>query len=88
VSIPGWDLPSAYHSRHHLFALGHQIVDIYPSAITVAQLIQLTLMRERLDEAASLGQDAEACGKSDKETDHLIAELKMMRFLPHRRRFL
>lgn len=34
------------------------------SALASALLMQLTLMRERLDEAASLGQAAEVCAKS------------------------
>ena len=35
-----------------------------PTALDPVLLTQLTLMRERLDQAASLGQAAEACGKA------------------------
>ncbi len=34
------------------------------NALTLALMMQLTLMRERLDQAASIGQAAEACGKA------------------------
>lgn len=34
------------------------------TALNPVLLTQLTLMRERLDQAASLGQAAEACGKA------------------------
>jgi len=34
------------------------------TALNPVLMTQLTLMRERLDQAASLGQAAEACGKA------------------------
>lgn len=35
-----------------------------PATLDTVLMTQLTLVRERLDEAASLGQAAEACGKA------------------------